>query len=119
MWFFTTAHRKSNIFRVALQVNFSTRSAYEYRLVVYALIITSIKGERMMPADHERAESVVTAFKGLLATEVCETVGEEMFEQLSMMVQEALEQERAEVAARFEALAKAVRSTVERPDIAL
>lgn len=72
-----------------------------------------------MPADSKRAENVVATFKEQLTPEVCVAVGEEKFAQLSIMVREALEQERAEVAAQFEALAKALRSTVDRPDISL
>lgn len=73
-----------------------------------------------MPAEQfERAKMVVTAFRDQLSPETCETVGEQGFADLTLMIQEALQRERGDVAGQFEALAKALRATSEPVDIGL
>jgi len=72
-----------------------------------------------MPADSERAENVVVAFKELLSAEACEAIGEKGFAELAAIVQEALQRERADVAGQFEVLAKALRVATEPVDIGM
>lgn len=73
-----------------------------------------------MPADQKkRTEQVIAAFKEQLGPLASEAVGDKGFADLAVIVQEALQQERAEVAAQFEALARALRATTETAEIEL
>lgn len=73
-----------------------------------------------MPSEQfKRAEQVVAAFREQLPPEVCEAIGENGFAELTVIVQEALQRERADVAGQFEALAKALRATAETVDIGM
>lgn len=72
-----------------------------------------------MRADSERAGNVVVAFKELLSAELCDAIGEKAFSELAVIVQEALQRERADVAGQFEALAKALRAATEPVDIGM
>ncbi len=73
-----------------------------------------------MPAEQrERAERVVEIFKEQLQLETSHSIGEKGFSELTELVQEALHEERAEVAGQFEALAKALRAATEQVDIGL
>ncbi len=73
-----------------------------------------------MPSEQfKRAEQVVAAFREQLHPEVCDAIGENGFADLTGIVQEALQRERADVAGQFEALAKALRATAETVDIGM
>lgn len=73
-----------------------------------------------MPVEQmKRTEQVVTAFKEQLGPLASEAVGEKGFADLAVIVHEALQRERADVAGQFEALAKALRATTEQVDIGL
>lgn len=72
-----------------------------------------------MPAEPNRTEQVVSAFKEELGPLASEAVGEKGFEYLTVIVDEALQRERADVAGQFEALAKALRASAEQVDIGL
>jgi hypothetical protein len=73
-----------------------------------------------MPAElSKRTEQVVEAFREQLGPLASEAVGEKGFADLAVIVQEALQRERAEVAGQFEAMARALRATAETTDIGL
>ncbi len=73
-----------------------------------------------MPEEQlKRTEQVIEAFKEQLGPLASEAVGEKGFADLTAIVQEALQRERADVAGQFEALAKALRATAESVDIGL
>ena len=73
-----------------------------------------------MPSELlKRAEKVVAAFREELSPETREAIGQKGFADLTVIVQEALQLERAEVAGQFEAMARALRVTTEPVDIGL
>lgn len=73
-----------------------------------------------MPAEQrERAKRVVEIFREQLQLETSQAIGEKGFANLTELVQEALNEERAEVAGQFEAMAKALRAATEQVDIGL
>lgn len=72
-----------------------------------------------MPADNERADMVVAAFRDTLTAEACKAIGDKGFADLAMIAREALQRERADVAGQFEALAKAISATAGTVDIGM
>jgi len=73
-----------------------------------------------MPAEQrERAERVVEIFREQLDPDAAQVIGEQGFANLTELVHEALQEERAEVAGQFEALARALRAATEQVDIGL
>ncbi len=73
-----------------------------------------------MPAEQwKRSEQVVTTIKEQLGPLAIEAIGEKGFADLTVIIQEALQRERADVAGQFEALAKALQATTEPVDLGL
>lgn len=73
-----------------------------------------------MPKEQwKRAEQVVATFREQLGPLALEALGEQGLVDLTVIVEEALQRERADVAGQFEALAKALRATTEPVDLGL
>lgn len=73
-----------------------------------------------MPAEQsKRAEQVVEAFREQLGPLKTEAIGESGFADLAVIVQEAMQRERADIAGQFEALARALRTASEVSDIGI
>ena len=64
----------------------------------------------MSPDLQERAQKVVASFKQSLDSQVRESISTAQYEELALMIAEALSDELDEVAARMEALVQQVRA---------
>ena len=69
--------------------------------------------------EKELAEKVVTAFKSELNSDALNCITESQFEQLSLMIQEALSEEKRDIAEMVGDLLRKLKSDSKIPDISM